>query len=468
MTASSKSTNTTDSTEITDNTDITTASATQLTGALRRQSISSRELLDEFLTRIEHVNPALNAVVTLDVEAARQAAARADEATARGVDVGALHGLPMTIKDSLETAGTRTTAGAPDLREYVPTQDADAVARLRGQGAVIFGKTNLPVFAMDWQSYNPVFGTTNNPWDLTRTPGGSSGGAAAAVAAGLTGLELGSDIRGSLRQPAHNTGVFALKPSFGIIPTRGHIPGPPGTLSAPDMAVVGPIARSADDLDLALDVLAGPDPMMATAWRLRLPAARGRSLQDYRIAVWLDDPWCPVDAQVLDVLAKAVDELRCGGANIDESARPVSLAEAGPVFEQLFLAAVSGGAADWNFVNEHRHQLRAQWRRFFETYDAVVTPVSPVAAIHHDHSGDPDSRTITVNGTERPYVDQSPWTGLAGAAYLPAVVAPAGFTSDRLPVGLQIIGPQLEDRTAIDIARHVERCLGGFQAPSIA
>src|SRR5215467_12943795 len=346
-------------------TDLTTASATELLRTLRAREISSRELLEQYLARIEQANPALNAVVTLDVEGARAAAAAADEATARGHDVGALHGLPITVMDSFETAGLRTTAGAPDLAGYIPGCDADAVARLRAAGAVVFGKTNLPTFAMDWQTYNPVFGTTNNPWDATRTPGGSSGGASAAIAAGLTGLELGSDIRGSLRQPAHNTGVFTLKPSYGIVPVRGHIPGPPGALSAPDLAAAGPITRSADDLDLALDVLAGPDKAMATAWRLRLPAARRKTLSEYRIAVWLDDEACPVDDEVLRVLRSAVDTLRSAGASVDDRARPVNLAESAPLFERLFGAAVSPGAADWNFLNEHRYRLRAQWQDFF-------------------------------------------------------------------------------------------------------
>jgi amidase len=446
-------------------TDITTASATELVHLLRRRQVGSRELLEHYLARIDAQNPALNAVVTLDVEGARKAADAADRATARGHDVGALHGLPMTIKDSFETAGMPTTAGAPDLAGYVPQQDADAVARLRAAGAVIFGKTNLPTFAMDWQTYNPLFGTTNNPWDVTRTPGGSSGGAAAAVAAGLTGLELGSDIRGSLRQPAHNTGVYTLKPSYGLVPVRGHIPGPPGTLSAPDLAVVGPIARSADDLDLALDVLAGPDAAMATAWRLRLPAARGRSLTDYRIGVWLDDPYAPVDATVKSVLAAAVQALRGAGAQVDDTARPVELAEADVVFEKLFAAAIAPGAADWNYTNEHRQQLRARWRHFFESCDVLLTPVSPVAAIEHDQSGDVGSRTIIVNGAPRPYTDQSIWTGLAGAAYLPAAVVPVGRTSGGLPVGMQVIAPYLEDRTAVDVARHLGHLLGGYETP---
>jgi amidase len=446
-------------------TDLTAAPAVAQLAALRRREVSSRELLAAHLERIDRLNPTLNAVVTLDPEAAWAAAAAADDATAKGHDMGALHGLPMTVKDSLETAGMRTTAGSPDLAGYLPTSDADAVARLRRSGAVIMGKTNLPVFAMDWQTANPVFGVTNNPWDIRRTPGGSSGGAAAAVAAGLTPLELGSDIRGSLRQPAHNTGVFALKPSFGLIPVRGHIPGPPGTLSAPDLAVLGPLARSAEDLDLALDVLAGPDAAMATAWRLRLPDARGRSLGDYRIGVWLDDPLAPVDGAVLAVLHRAIESIVAQGGRVDPNARPVEMAWASEVFERLFAAAVSSGAADWNVLNEQRAGLRAQWQRFFTEFDVLLTPVSPVTAIEHELDGDVHTRTITVNGRRRPYTDQSTWPGLAGASYLPAAVVPAGLAADGLPVGIQVIAPYLEDRTAVDVARHLERVLGRWQLP---
>ena len=448
--------------------DMTSAPASALVRALRAREISSRELLDAYLDRIEQVNPAINAVVTIDAEAARAAATAADEQIARGQELGALHGLPMTVKDALETAGMRTTSGFPDLAEYVPARDADAVARLRGQGAVIFGKTNLPTFAMDWQTYNPIFGTTNNPWDLTRTPGGSSGGPAAAVAAGMTALDMGSDLSGSLRQPAHTTGVFTLKPSFGVVPGRGHIPGPPGTLSNTDMAVLGPIGRTADDLDLALDVLAGPDEWSATAWQLRLPPARGRSLSEYRVGVWLDDSTCPVDSEVLGVLEAAVTQLASAGARIDIAARPVDLADSNALFVNLLMAAVSPGTPDWNQTNERRQQLRARWQAFFRSFDVLLTPVSPVAAIAHDHTGDVFSRTITVNGSARPYVEQGVWTGLARVAYLPAAVAPFGRTTGGLPVGVQVIAPYLEDRTAIDVARHIERHLGGFVAPPTA
>src|SRR5690606_37586313 len=217
-------------------------------------------------------NPALNAIVATDIEAARERARAADAALAAGESWGPLHGVPITIKDTFEVAGMPTTAGAKELRDHRPSSNAVAVQRLLDAGAIVFGKTNVPLYAGDLQTYNEVYGSTSNPWDLHRTPGGSSGGAAAALAAGLTALELGSDIGGSIRTPSHFCGVCGLKPSYGIIPSRGHIPGPPGTLSEADISVTGPMARSVDDLELALDILAGPDTPAAKGWRLELPA----------------------------------------------------------------------------------------------------------------------------------------------------------------------------------------------------
>ena len=205
-------------------TDLAFRSATDLVAALRKREISSREALDHFLARAERFNPGINAIVAWDIEAARARAGAADAATARGQSWGPLHGLPMTIKDSIEVVGMPTTCGAPELREHRAVVNAPAVQRLLDAGAVLFGKTNLPIYAGDFQSYNEVYGTTNNPWDVTRIPGGSSGGAAAALAAGLTGFELGSDIGGSIRNPAHFCGVYGLKPSWGVVPSRGHIP----------------------------------------------------------------------------------------------------------------------------------------------------------------------------------------------------------------------------------------------------
>jgi amidase len=466
---------------------------------IRRKQLSSRELLDHFLDAIARRNGPLNAVVTLDEERARRAAAEADEAVARGEALGPLHGLPMTIKDTYETAGVRTTAGAPIFADHVPERDADAVARLKHAGAVVFGKTNVPFMAADVQTYNEVFGCTNNPWDLARTPGGSSGGAAVAVAAGFTSLEFGSDIGGSIRTPSNWTGVYGHKPSYGIVPMRGHIPGPPGSLSSPDLGVGGPLARSAEDLALALDVVAAPDENEAVGWRLDLPRPRHHRISDFRVATWFDDPARPVDDAVRSRLEATGQALREAGVRVDEKARPaLELGRVIETYTQLlmpiiladlpedaFAALVQAAEAfdpgdrseaalaarapilrhrEWIALDEDRQKLRAAFRAFFAHYDVLLCPITPVAAIPHDHSSF-GSRTIEVNGGSRSYMDLFGWISMATACYLPATVAPVGPTLDGLPVGVQIIGPYLEDQTTIEFARLLGDVAGGFTPP---
>jgi amidase len=480
-------------------TELGTRTATQLSAMIRRREISSLELLDHFLDAIARRNGPLNAVVTLDAERARQKAAAADEAVARGEALGPLHGLPMTIKDTYETAGVRTTAGAPVLANHVPERGADAVARLEHAGAIVFGKTNVPFMAADVQTYNEVFGCTNNPWDLARTPGGSSGGAAVAVAAGFTGLELGSDIGGSIRTPANWTGVYGHKPSYGIVPMRGHIPGPPGSLSPPDLGVGGPLARSAEDLALALGVLAGADENEAVGWRLELPRSRHDRLSDFRVATWFDDPAVPIDDTVRHRFEATVEALRGAGVRVDEKARPAlelkrmiatytqllmpiiladlpeesfaGLIEAASGFDRADQsdAAIAARAPiirhrEWLPLDEERFKLRAAFRDFFSRFDVLLCPVTPVAAIPHDHTSFGE-RTIEVNGRPRPYTDLLGWISMATACYLPATVAPVGPTPEGLPVGVQIIGPYLEDHTTIEFARRLGDVIGGFTAP---
>lgn len=481
--------------------DLAFRGASELTNLIRNREISSRELLDHYLSRIEEFNPKLNAVVTLDADRARKRADEADQALARGESWGPLHGLPITVKDVFETDGIRTTAGAPKFSAYVPTVDAVSVARLKAAGAVLAGKTNTPIFAGDAQSYNALFGTTNNPWDLARSPGGSSGGSAAAIAAGLTGLELGSDIGGSIRGPAHCCGVYGLKPTFGIVPFGGHIPPFPGMLVDVDIAVVGPLARTADDLDLALSVLAGPADECNIAWRLELPAPRRTSLREYRVAAWLDHPRYPVDDQVRKRLEATVDSLRRAGVKVDDRARPaISLSKVELNYHQLVMPLLADMSRDqfkalakladeapadstdpavfaargytlrhhdWIFsVNEARQQYRARWAEFFRDYDVLLCPVLPVPAIPHDHSEAIGERTIAVNGINTPYWRvHVPWTAMVGAAYLPSTAAPVGTTPGGLPVGVQIVGPYLEDRTTIDFARKLADVVGGYKRP---
>jgi len=481
-------------------TDLHFLPATELCRLLAAGEVSSVELLDHFLTRVAKVDGPINAVVALDAERARARAAEADAARARGESWGPLHGLPMTVKDAFETEGLVTTSGAPALRDHVPDRDADAVARLKGAGAVVFGKTNLPIYAGDLQTYNEVYGVTSNPWALDRTPGGSSGGAAAAMAAGLTGFELGSDIGGSIRNPAHFCGVFGHKASYGIIPARGHIPGPPGSRSTPDVGVFGPFGRSAADLALGLDVLVGPDERDGVAWRLDLPPARnGGALPGLRVATWFDDDACPVAADVHACLVAAAAALAEGGATVVPAAPAVALADLGRSWEDLVLPIMSAGLPQeafdgfatidqvpeapgedvatrslrsitmrhrrWLSCDERRQHHRAAFAEFFRHHDVLLAPVMPTAAFPHDTESDLPFRTIEVDGAIRPYMDGLVWNGGIGTVLVPVSVPPVGRTPDGLPVGVQIVAPFLEDRTAIAVAGHLERLLGGFTPP---
>lgn len=472
-------------------------SAREQARRIKQKKLSSLELVDHVLARIERLNPPLNAVVTLDAEGARTAARRADTAAARGELLGPLHGVPMTIKDSFEVAGMRTTSGAPALADYVPKQDAIVVQRLRAAGAIIMGKTNTPLYAGDAQTYNKVFGTTNNPWDVARTPGGSSGGSAVAVATGFSPVEVGSDIAGSIRCPAHYCGVLGHKPTHGIVPGRGHIPGAPGARSEFDLGVMGPFARDADDLSLMLDVLAGPAEDRARAYRLQLPAARSHSLHGYRVAAFLDDASFAVDQSVLTSLHKAVAALRDAGVEVHETRPSFDMAEVFRLYRRLLDSVIGSGFPEkqrtmlkqqaesgdpssaltsfarnallshreWLLTHEQREQLRVVWARFFEDYDVLLTPVSVVPAFAHDHTPVQPLRTVRVNGQERSYDHLYAWVSLATFVYLPATSVPVGLTAEGLPVGMQVIGPYLEDRTPIDFAARVHDLLGGFRPP---
>jgi amidase len=469
----------------------------EIAGALRDRKVGALELLDHLLARCERHNARVNAIVAWDVTASRERARAADAAIARGERWGPLHGLPMTIKDSIEVVGMPTTSGAPELREHRPAENAPVAQRAIDAGAIVFGKTNLPLYAGDFQSYNDVYGQTNNPWDLARVPGGSSGGAAAALAAGLTGFEIGSDIGGSLRNPAHYCGVYALKPSHGIVPQRGHIPGPPGTRAEPDIGVLGPMGRAAADLALGLDVLAGAEGGDARAWRLALPPARHERLRDFRVGVWFDHPLCPIEAEVGERLQAAVDAVARTGARIDATTRPVDGAESFSVYLRLLfavlangfppeavasldaalpgLADASGMQADivrgvaqrhreWIVTDERRQRMRLAWDAYFGEHDVLLAPVMPTVAFPHDHA-EYTTRTIPVNGKPLPYMQQLFWAGLTNVVYLPAVAAPVGRARSGLPVGIQIAAPYLEDRTAIRFAALLAEEIGGFVAP---
>jgi len=473
-------------------------SATEALAAMRERVISSRELTAHVFARIRQYNPRVNAFVTLLEAQALEQAARADELRARRGQLGPLHGLPILIKDSIETAGVRTTSGAPQYANFVPTADAPAVARLKRAGALLIGKTNLPPLAGDWQTSNTIAGRTNNPWDLTRTPGGSTGGGAAALAAGLGFLELGSDIAGSVRIPSSFCGVYGHKPSHDLIPFRGHIPPAPGTLSSNVLSDLGPLARSAEDLLLELSITAGPVEEIAYRWAP--PKPRRNALRDYRIGYVLDDPFCPVDPPVRAVLEQAVHALRRAGVQLVEGfpreALPVPItaqemfelyffllgtvyapgfsAEEIATFQEAIRRGVAQGYAygavashaEWYSRNEARLRLRASWQSYFREFDAFLLPNCFVTAFPHDSSTlPPRERTVATSQGPRPYNDLMKWASFAVVTGLPATSAPVGRTAEGLPVGIQIMGPYHEDLTTLDIAQRMSELLGGFKPP---
>jgi len=452
--------------------------------AIRDGTITSRALLERFLERVERINPKLNAIVTFDLERARADADRADAAVAAGDELGPLHGVPITIKDALSTAGIRSTGGAHELMDNIPEHDAPVVAAVKAAGAIVFGKTNVPRWSGDIQTYNEMFGTTVNPWDRERVPGGSSGGAAAAVAAGLTSFEIGTDIGGSIRFPSAYCGVYGHKPSFGIVPSTGYLDHEQGGHTEADINVIGPIARSAEDLELLLDLLLRRDgPLQA---KLRPPP---RDVAKLRVAAWLDDPFCPVDTNVLGVLEAAVDSLEASGIAVDRAARPDIDPGAASGLGMLMVGAAVDLAPDdkaadeaaeksptmpvlshkqWQSMHRMREAIRGKWASFFESYDAILMPVGFVPPFEHLHEGDFFTRTLTCNGESRPYSDIIRWTILTGMAYLPATVPPVGLTGAGHPIGMQVVGPHGGDYTTIRLAAEVGRVCGGYRPPPIA
>jgi amidase len=448
-------------------------SATELTSAIRRGEISSVGLLNLYLDRIQRYNGDIHAVVALNIAAARARAVEADKALARGQTWGPLHGLPMTVKDVFEVVGMPATSGDSNLKDYIPKSNAIPVQRLIDAGAIIFGKTNVPYHAEDFQSYNDIYGITNNPWDLSKTPGGSSGGSAAALAAGFTPLELGSDLGGSIRIPASFNGVFGHKPTFGIVPRYGHIPPmpgrvPPNAMPVLPLFVVGPMARSADDLELALDVLITPGSGTKNDQNSKLLPARRQQFRDYLVAVWFtdSDPDAEVDADVLATLQKTVKRLREAGINVEEARPDINLGENLILWTQIVGKMMFGRLPlDENFVAMQKKK-QAKWAKFFERYDVLLAPVSPTVAFPHDHKVPIISRTLMVNEHENSMLRGNlSWMAIATVSGLPATVAPVGLNDAGLPVGVQIIGAKFEDRTTIDFARGLSKLIGGFVAP---
>jgi len=474
------------------------ASATELLADLRAGTITSSDLTDLYIRRIERHDTKLNAVVVRDFEGARKAARAADQGGS-----GALHGLPVTIKESFNVAGLGTTCGMPEWKSFVSKHDAPAWARLRDAGAVLLGKTNVPPMLADWQSANAIFGRTSNPWDLGRSPGGSSGGSAAALAAGLSALEVGSDIGGSIRVPAVFCGVYGHRPSETLLPKSGQFPLPPMPNSVTVMGVQGPMARSAEDLELALSILAGPDVGEDVAWRVELPGARRERLADFRVAVLPPIPWLAVDDRITGALEDVASRLGRLGATV-KRAHPEGfgdLREHHLLYRSL-LAAMTGARLDaetraqrvamWRTLDNDfgratvrgleanageyvlwigkREQYRAAWRAFFRDWDVLFAPAINVLAYPHvDRPYPPDESdmtlTLDVNGSAVPYMHGLVYPGVSTLAGQPATAFPAGRSREGLPIGLQAIGPYLEDRTPIRFAALLAREIGGFVKP---
>jgi amidase len=475
-------------------------SAFGLARDIKAGKLSAVAVLEFFLERIERLNEDLNAVVALDTDAALARAVAADEAAARGESWGPLHGVPMTIKDAWLTRGLVTVGGIPERREFVPEENAVPVQRLVDAGAIVFGKTNVPFMSADLQSFNEVYGVTNNPWNTGRTCGGSSGGAAAAIAAGLTPLEVGSDIGGSIRTPSHFNGVFGHKCSYGVISTRGHLPPGEGVLSEADLSCAGPIGTCVDDLEEALAILAGPSPDITAHSAPALPTPSFRDASQLRVAVWADDPFCPVDSAIADHIEVAASTLEQLGATVHRDARPdvdprqnhenymqllssVLGADMPESVQQMAKEMVAAASPDdnsdlmlqmrgialthrqWLAQNERRQHTRVAWEKFFRNYDVLLCPCAHVPAFPHDHEPDFHARSLEVNGEKRPYAELLRWAGLTLNAYLPTTAVPLGTTADGLPVGVQITSRYLGDRTTLAVARLLEAHHRAFVPP---
>ena len=473
------------------------ATALELAQKIVTKEVSSLELTNHYIDRIERYDGPINAVIVRRFEEAREEAQAADAALARGEPLGPLHGVPMTIKESYVIAGTPSTWGVEAFKDNVADADGLAVSRFRAAGAHFIGKTNVPTDLADYQSYNPIYGTTGNPWNVERTPGGSSGGSGASLAAGFAALEAGSDIGGSIRNPAHFNGVFGHKPTYGIIPMQGHelIPNVPDA----DLSVCGPLARGADDLRVAMNVMAGPAPREALAWSLDLPAADFGRLADLRVAVWPTDELAPVSTEVADRVVMVADVLAKLGATVSDTARPnFDADEAHRNYQTLLNSVMSTGMKpeavsrvqayvdsldpndqsseavnaraavlshrDWIRTNYRREKLRVAWDAFFDDWDILLYPQMATDAFPHDHRPFGE-RTIRVDGVDQPYFQQSFWSGLIVNAYLPSTVFPTGLSKDGLPIGVQAVSAPLRDLRTIEFTRLIAQEIGGFVPP---
>ncbi len=430
--------------------DYATATAGALAKALADRQVSAVELCDEAIRAIETKDGPINAVVVRDFDRARDAAKAADAALARG-ERRPLLGVPMTVKESHHIPGLPTTWGVAQFKGWTPKTEAVGVTRLKAAGAVILGKTNIPPNLGDWQAANPIYGRTNNPHDLGRVPGGSSGGGAAALASGMVPLEYGSDIGGSIRVPAHFCGVFGHKPTFNLIPAAGHSPPPiDGPGAGVEFGVVGPLARTASDLALALGVLAGPDGDLARAYRLDLLPPRGAEISDYRVLILDSHPLAGVDAEVLAPLHALAGRLENLGAEVSYGSSLIpDLAAAQATYMAMLGTILSRGrpgaqpALDtFGYLDglDAIAAAQAQWAELFETFDVVLAPPFGTAAFEHQDDPEWGARRLIIDGEATPYGAQIAWSGIATFPGLPSTCAPMAKTKAGLPVGCRSSG----------------------------
>lgn len=465
-------------------------SAKELARQIRERDISSIEATQFFINRIEAHNESINAVIAERFSDALINARLADDKVQRGEAFGPLHGVPMTIKDAFEVTGLTCEVGYPAFKGRVSQSDAAVVQRLQDAGAIILGKTNTPLLCADLQTYNAIHGTTNNPHNHSHTPGGSSGGSAAALASGMTPLEFGSDIGGSIRTPANFCGLFGHKPTFDIIPQRGHVPPIHGAKTSSALNVVGPLARSMDDLELAFDITLGLEGIPARGLELVLPSSTFSSTDTLKVGLWLGDDYCPVEAEIIEGIKRAGLALESAGASVEEAKPDFQLAEHHETYV-MHLAPIIGAGfdtedidkmraivdaapaddkspnvlqargtllshAEWLMWNEIRAHLASSWDAFFARYDVVLCPITPTAAMPHDQDTPFGERVIWVNGEARPYSDNVVWAGVATLCGLPSTAVPLGKDDNGLPFGVQVIGPAYGDRTTLAVAKVLE------------
>lgn len=460
--------------------DIIFSTATKLAQSIREKEVSSEEVVKAHLDRIEAVNDKLNAVVLLTADAALEGARRADAALARGEVQGPLHGVPVTIKDAFETAGVVSTGGTLGRREFVPTEDATAVARLKAAGAIMLGKTNLPEISMGMESSNLVYGVANNPYDLGRTPGGSSGGEAAIIAAGGSPLGIGSDAGGSIRWPAHCCGIVGIKPTTGRSPKTGHWPAFGGVYSM--VTQIGPMARSVADLALALPLIAGMDWTDPTVVPMPLGDPNDVDLKTVRVAFHADNGLATPIPEMQRAVLNATRGLEGVAASVDE-ARPEALAQASEVYAEIFradagegarrlvegagseemaprlkdrIAMIGGPSSIYDFLDTlvNIEQFRSGMISFMRDYDVIVGPaaVGPASLHGHGYDGWPECHSYLHA------YNMAGWPGL---------VMRGGTSPEGMPLGIQIVSSPWREDLVLAVGLHLEKALGRFPHPDI-